>query len=169
METQADWFMYNYQYYVDSDFHNAVKAITGIATGEDFLESQFVWDDLIAVDYKKGSYKSLIKEDRKKIISYSKQKLIKELSIAKPKLAIFFIGSYADGEEPFWTIVDGLVRKGKNGVKEVDDCPNLNRFVLEIAGHSIECYATNHPSYKGWVNKNEVLRKLAEIVREAQK
>lgn len=167
MEIQSEWLLLNYQYYIDSDFHNAVKAITGIATGKGFLESQFVWDNLIAVDYKKGSYRSLKKDCRDKIISYSQQKLIKELSIAKPKLAIFFIGSYADGEDCFWSIFKGRLKK--NDVEEVDDCPNLLHFDLNIDKHKIECYATNHPSYKGWVNKNDVLRKLAEIVREAQK
>lgn len=175
MVAQADWFMYNYQYYIDSDFHNAVKAITGIATGKGFLESPFVWDDLIAVDYKGISYKEIKNSSKEcdeneknmeKIVEYSRNKLRGELFLAKPKLAIFFTGGYGDC---FYTIFEKNVEV-KN-FRNVEDFSDLNHFILSLNGFSIECYATYHPSYLKWKKKNkqDVMRKLAEIVKEAQK
>lgn len=169
MEVQSEWLLMHYQYYIDSDFHNAVKAITGETTGKGFLESQFVWDDLIAMDYGGGSFKSLEKEYRPGLIEFSKQKLRMELAVAKPKFAIFLIGSYADGSQGFSNFFS---KKEVKDIHEVKDCPNLNQFTLDFCENheniQIECYATSHPSYKGWVNKEDVLRKLAETVKVNQ-
>lgn len=163
MERQKEWIQTEYQYYIDSDFHNAVKAITGIATGEDFLNSKFVWDNLIAMDCNKGSYRSLVKEDRDNMLIYSAAKLEKELTIAKPRMAIFLIGSYGDIE--IWKIFSSLTKKD---ISEV--IPNLNKFDLKLKDGSnkeftIKCYATSHPSYKGWGNKRDVMKELAKIVK----
>jgi hypothetical protein len=163
MEAQSEWLLMHYQYFTNSDFHNAVKAITGIAKGEDFLNSQFVWDNLIAMDCNKSSYRSLARKDRDEILKYSAAKLNKELTIAKPKMAIFLIGSYGDTE--IWKIFKLLK---KEDISEV--MPNLNTFELTLNDEhnqeiKIKCFATCHPSYKGWGNKEDVIRKLAEEVK----
>lgn len=166
MEVQSEWLLMHYQYYIDSDFHNAVKTITGIVKGEDFPNSQFVWDDLIAMDYGGGSYRNLKVADRKKVLKYSSDKLEMELKIAKPKIAIFLIGSYGDSE--FWKM---NVFKDLKKDDFHEKIPNLNMFDLKLKDNCnqefiIKCYATSHPSYKGWVNKEDVMRKLTKVVEE---
>ncbi len=171
MEAQADWFLWNYEEECGkgNTFFNAVKKITGINQGKNFFESPFVWDDLIAVSYNGGSYMNpeVSEIDKKRIVEYSEKKLRMELSIAKPKIAIFLIGTYAGYGGCFWNMFPEIREKD---LKHVEGFSDLNHFVLTLEGHSIECYATSHPCSKKWNDgKNEVLKKLAEIVSEAPK
>jgi len=175
MDRQKEWLEKDYANEKGA-FLMAVKTITGITTGKDFLDSQFVWDNLVAMDYDQVSYKGdrrkgkigLKSQYRPALMEYSKQKLRMEFAVAKPKLAIFFIGHYADGKDEFW----GMFKENEveNFVGNFEGCPNLNQFTLNLKKENvkIECYSTYHPAYPNWdkSDKNAVLKKLAEIIEK---
>lgn len=100
MEAQTEYLFNNLEE-DGKEFLTALRIIAGVKTGKEFLEANFVWDELIAVDYSGGSFKNAPKKDRGEIKDRSKNKLIKELDLGKPKYAIFLIGDYAGDLKKF--------------------------------------------------------------------
>ena len=54
METQSQWLIDHLEN-KNTDFLKALKKISRTKSGVNFLKTSFVWDELIAVDYKGGS------------------------------------------------------------------------------------------------------------------
>ena len=159
METQSQWLFDKMHSKSKSHFFNALKDISGTWNGADFYyQSKFVWDELIAMDYKGKSLDNLPNQKEKdKVIEYSKKKLTMELNLLKPKYAIFFTG--------FTNFYRGALERILD--KKIDamvDC-NENKKIKVFDWNEIKCFLTEHP--RNW-NKDEkkeiagVLKKLIQ-------
>ena len=149
-----------------SPFLEALGAIAGVKTGKEFLEANFIWDELIAMDYRNKSFNGIIegikkmnkvkadqaRADHDAIKSYSKIKLQKELDLAKPKYAVFLIGDYDDELTEFLGLKD-IARIGHKlnlTAKEANPEPGKKRVIKkqqinEFWWHGIHCFSTSHP------------------------
>ena len=163
METQSQWLIDHLES-TRSDFHHALKKISRTKNGIDFLKSGFVWDDLIAVDYKGGSIGKIPKSqqnEKNAIWTYSKEKLRMEIAIAQPTDIIFFTGEDDDYDLCLEWIFD-LPFKVKN-------CPSLCRgSIVEkdvkcFSWNGVQCYRTHHPRRMKYLKKTTIIDKLASL------
>lgn len=161
METQTQFL---FEHLEDSDggrpFLKALRTIAGVKTGKEFLEANFIWDELIAMDYRGGSYRKAPDNDRGAIKTYSKAKLRMELELAEPKYAIFLIGDYDKELNEFldlsWNIKP-IGHKLTLTAAEEHPEPNKRRIIKdqqinEFWWNGIHCFATSHPCK--WKEKN---------------
>lgn len=169
METQSQWLIDHLKSKC-SDFHQALKKISRTKDGVEFLNSGFVWDDLIAVDYKGGSIGKIPNSQKKEkdaIWAYSKEKLLMELNIAQPTDIIFFTGEDDNYDLCLEWILD-LPFKVKN-------CPSLrlsNTVINDVKCFSwkgcrsakpIQCYRTHHPQRMRFLGKTNIIDMLASL------
>lgn len=155
METQSQW-LFDKMQSRTTPFFKAVKEISCARNGADFYyKAKFVWNELVAMDYKGKSLENLDDEDEiREVIEYSRKKLIMDLLIAKPKYAIFFTG---------------LTNFYK---KALDQILNINDDVLLDYDNDIKffywketkCFLTHHPRYLQTIGKWDVVTKLAGII-----
>lgn len=169
MEAQSECLIYMLEK-ESRPFYRALKTISKTNNGTDFLNSGFVWDDLIAVDYKGGSIGRIpLKSERDAIWKYSKEKLRMELKIAKPTHIIFFTGvdRYDTYDECLQWILD-MPHK----IKDYPSLPFENAVVNDVkcfswkepqSGKLIQCYRTYHPHHMPFKGKNYIIDILASL------
>ena len=159
METQSQWLFDNMQDRT-TPFFRAVKEISDARNGADFYyKSKFVWDELIAMDYRGRSLENLPNQDEKNdLIKYSINKLKSELQLAEPKYAIFFTG------------FKGVYKKALDQLFEqnVDMMPNYNgnNDIKYFKWNGVECFLTDHPWTLQLDRKWNVVTKLSKIVNK---
>lgn len=154
METQTKYLFTDLEK-GDRDFLKVLRTIAGVKTGKEFLEANFIWDELIAMDYNGGSFKNAPRNDHEEIKNRSKDKLTTELRLAKPKYAIFLIGYY-DKELTEFLKLSSVNKIGdKLILTEEEKHPEksrprvisknlINEFWLDKG--KIHCFATSHPN-----------------------
>ena len=154
METQAEYVVNNFGGN-NRGFFNVAPKIAG-CKGIDFLDSNFVWDELIAVAYKKDTYRKA-PSGHSEIISFSKAKLEMELKLAKPKYAIFLIGDYYEGttSKHEYTQMFGNVQMKPTVCHDVKTC--------DLYG--TKCFVTIHPCNRT-TTKKDIWKFLAEEIKK---
>ena len=154
MEAQTEYLFRNLEK-GDKKFLKALQTIAGVKTGQEFLEANFIWDELIAVDYNGDSFKNAPGNDREEIKDRSKNKLTEELRLANPKYAIFLIGDYAGVLKKFlslsWEQIKPIGNKLILSTAEKYPEKNVLRVVRdnqinEFCYKGIHCFSTSHPN-----------------------
>lgn len=160
METQSQWLFDNMQDRTTTPFFRAVKEISNARNGADFYyKSKFVWDELIAMDYRGRSLENLPNQDEKnEVIKYSINKLKSELQLTEPKYAIFFTG------------FKGVYKKALDQLfgQNVDMMPkyNGNNDIKYFKWNGVECFLTDHPRTLLLDGRWNVVTKLSKIVNK---
>jgi hypothetical protein len=138
----------------------ALQTIAGVKTGQEFLEANFIWDELIAMYYDGVGFNKTPKNcsrmpanDQKAVKDYSVNKLKKELNLGEPKYAIFLIGEYYNELNDFFNLNWEITPIGnKLTLTAAERYPEKNvqrniqpQLINEFWIGEIHCFATSHP------------------------
>ena len=166
METQSLWLI-DHLKSSRSVFHHALKKISRTKNGIDFLNSGFVWDDLVAMDYRGGSIGKIPKSKKRTEVNaiwkYSQKKFTMEVEIAKPTHIIFLTGETDTYDECLEWIL-GLDFKVKDQSSLI--LPQNSKIVDEVkcfTWKGIQCYRTLHPRDMRSKQKTSIIDDLASL------
>jgi hypothetical protein len=167
MEAQSECLIYMLEK-ESRPFYRALKTISKTNNGTDFLNSGFVWDDLIAVDYKGGSIGRIPNSQKKRCyLGILKRKTTDGIKHSSTYRYIFFTGEDDNYDLCFEWILD-LPFKVKN-------CPSLrlsNTVINDVKCFSwkgcrsakpIQCYRTHHPQRMRFLGKTNIIDMLASL------
>jgi hypothetical protein len=121
-----------------SPFWRAFRQIANMVFGQEYFESETIWNNLVKVDYDRASIKKLPWEEQVKCLEYSRQILLNELEVLKPKTCILFTGPNYDSflYKVFGNVELTPVMKDYSGRQ-------LSTFYKD----GIRYFRTYHPSY----------------------
>lgn len=149
-----------YSSHKKSPFWRAFRQISEMKMSEEYFESTTIWNNLIKIDYKEASIKSLPWNEQVKCVEYSTKIILEELEVLKPKVCVLFTGPSYDG---FLNMIFG----------DVDHQPVSNDFTVRqlstFEKNGIRFFRTYHPNYLQRNTKKGYWGVVDEIQRQIKK